>query len=82
MTEFSFDYKLNNDSGVVQSQSAKNRFSTSIPDSEDETDVIDQFPDDDLFSPDDFHSEFTEEMKTDSLPTISPRRQSINQSLG
>nr|XP_022333521.1 Bloom syndrome protein homolog isoform X2 [Crassostrea virginica] len=81
MTEFSFDYKLNNDSGVVQSQSAKNRFSTSIPDSEDETDVIDQFPDDDLFSPDDFDSEFTEEMKTDSLPTISPRRQSINQSL-
>lgn len=44
--------------------------------------MIDQFPDD-LFSPDDFDSEFTEEVKTDSLPQLSsPRRQSTNQSFG
>lgn len=53
-----------------------------MPDSEEEADVIDQFPDD-LFSPDDFDSEFTEEVKTDSLPQLSsPRRQSTNQSFG
>lgn len=81
-TDFSFDYKLNNDSGVVQSQPVKDRFSSSVPDSEEEADVIDQFPDD-LFSPDDFDSEFTEEVKTDSLPQLSsPRRQSTNQSFG
>lgn len=75
-TDFSFDYKLNNDSGVIQTQSARDKFSSS------EADVIDQFPDD-LFSPDDFDSEFTEEVKTDSLPQLSsPRRQSTNQSFG
>lgn len=79
-TDFSFDYKLNNDSGVIQTQSARDKFSSSVPDSEEEADVIDQFPDD-LFSPDDFDSEFTEEVKTDSLPQLSsPRRQSTNQS--
>lgn len=81
-TDFSFDYKLNNDSGVIQTQSARDKFSSSVPDSSEEADVIDQFPDD-LFSPDDFDSEFTEEVKTDSLPQLSsPRRQSTNQSFG
>ncbi|XP_048737766.2 recQ-like DNA helicase BLM isoform X2 [Ostrea edulis] len=79
--DFSFDYKLNNDSDVQTLPSKKGKFSASVLNSEDEPDVIDQFPEE-LFASDDFDSEFTENIQTDALPrmSISPRRQSTNQS--
>jgi hypothetical protein len=68
---------------VVQTlPSKKGKFSASVGHSEDEPDVIDQFPEE-LFASDDFDLEFTEDIQTDTLPqmTISPRRQN-NQSFG
>ena len=79
-SNFSFDYKISSDSGVIATQSTSYRERSLQQNVSEEEDFIDQCPEELFMDEDDFNEDFTEEVQPyktakSDLPTITPRRQ-------